>query len=256
MSIKRTATVGLLVVGGIVGFAGSASAVTKPTRPGSSTATTVAGTTDPNAAVTKSAPNLDTAKAACTATITERTAELDRLTARVSGAKNLTSAHAASLGALITTAKTGLAGLATTITGDSDGPTLKADCQKVFTDYRVFALVSPQVHLTITADNEAAVITRLTTVSTKLADAITKHSATAKDPAGATAAQADMVSQLTAATTALTGVVDQLLVITPAQWNANHAVMQPVTSAIRTAHQDVKKASADAKTVIADLKAK
>jgi len=44
--------------------------------------------------------------------------------------------------------------------------------------------------------------------------------------------------------------------ITPAQWNANHAVLQPLSTSIRTAHQDVKKASADAKTVIADLKAK
>jgi hypothetical protein len=225
-------------------FAGTASA-TDP-----STDTTVAP-------VTTKAPrtvDLVKVKARCDAAIDERQVKLDEMTKRVEGAKELTSAHRDALNSTNSTSKSGLADLKTKIDGDTDGATLKTDCESIYSGFRIFALRAPQMHLAITGDREGALITKGNTVETKLSAAIATAASKGKDVSDAQAKLTDLQAKLADATSQLNGVVDNLLTFTPAQWNANHDVLKASVASEKTVRDDVKAAFADAKAIVADLR--
>jgi hypothetical protein len=210
----------------------------------------VASATPPSPTV-----DLSAAKAKCDATVTQRTAEIDKLTAKASAAKNLSASHHSTIDAFLSTSRSGLVDLQAKIDADTDAATLKADCQNVFAGFRVFALRAPQVHLAIVGDRQIAVIARGNNVATKLDAAIQKAAANGKDVTDATAKLADMNAKLADAASLVNGVVDNELTFTPDQWNANHSLLSPTTTALRSAQQDVVTALADGRAIVADLKA-
>lgn len=199
--------------------------------------------------------DLSAAKAKCDAAVATRFTEIDKLTARAGAAKNLTADHHATITGLLSASRSGLGDLQAKIDADTDAATLKTDCQTILTGFRVFALRAPQVHLAIVGDREAAVIGKGNTVATRLDTAIQKAGANGKDVTDATAKLADMKAKLADATSLLGGVVDNELTLTPAQWNANHAVLSPTTTALRAVQTDLRAALADGKAIVADLKA-
>ena len=199
--------------------------------------------------------DLSGAKAKCDAAVAERLTEIDKLTGKANGAKNLGAGHRTTIVGLLSTSRSGLTDLRAKIDADVDGATLKTDCQNVATGFRVFALRAPQVHLAIVGDRQVAVLARGTNAVTKLDAAIQKASSNGKDVTDATAKLADMKAKLADATALLDGVVDSELALTPAQWNANHNVLSPTMTALHNAQADLLTALADGKAIIADLKA-
>ena len=199
--------------------------------------------------------DLTTAKAKCDASIAERVAELDKLSARVNGAKALTADHKTTVGGILSASKSGLTDLRTKIDADTDAATLKADCGQITAGFRVFALRAPQVHLALTGDRQAAGLAKSNTIVPKLEAAIQKASANGKDVTDATAKLADMKAKLADATSLLNGLVDTELAVTPEQWNANHGVLATAMTSLKTSQADLKTAVADAKAIVADLKA-
>jgi len=192
--------------------------------------------------------DLTAAKAKCDAAIAERIAELDKLSGRVGSAKALTADHKATVGGILGASKSGLTELQAKIDADTDAATLKADCGQVTTGFRIYALRAPQVHLALSGDRQATVLTKGNTIVPKLEAAIQKASTNGKDVTDANAKLAD-------ATSLLNGLVDTELAVTPEQWNANHAVLSGAMQSLKTAQADLKTALADAKAIIADLKA-
>jgi hypothetical protein len=132
--------------------------------------------------------------------------------------------------------------------------TAAADYKTIFTGYRVYAVAIPQAHLAAAADRlTSTTVPRLTTAQSKLAAALAGKDASKSTPA-LLADLADMSTQITAASSALSGVSANALAVTPADYNANHAVLSPIRSSVETAIADLKKAAADGKTVLAALK--
>jgi hypothetical protein len=230
MNTKHTITAISVGLVGLLAFAGTASA-TRPTG------------------------DLSAAKAKCDAAVAERTTEIDKLTNRANGAKNLTADHHATINNFLAASRSGLVDLQAKIDGDTDAATLKTDCQNVASVYRVFALRAPQVHLAIVGDREAAVLAKGNGLATKLEAAIQKAAGNGKDVADATAKLADLNAKLADATSLLSGVVDAELTLTPDQWNADHNVLSATTTALRSVQQDLLAALADGKAIVADLKA-
>jgi hypothetical protein len=145
---------------------------------------------------------------------------------------------------------TGLTQLDSTIQADTTIPAARADARKIFTDYRIFALVLPVTHMVVATDTiDNTVVPRLNDVVTKLQDLITKKNAT-----GQQATLDDMKAQIAAAQTATNGLSADLQTFTPAQWNANHTLLQPDRDKLRSARADLVEARQDAKSIVAALR--
>ncbi len=198
--------------------------------------------------------DLAAAKARCVEAITVRHREIATLNGLAGSAASLTDAHEATIHSFLSAADSGLTALQATIEADTDPAALRAHCESIATDYRIFALRSPQVHLAIGGDKAAAAITKSAGIVTRLENAIEAAAAAGEDVTAATAALADMKAKLADASAVLSGVVDTELGFTPADWNANHSVLAPTTAALRTVKGDLQAAVADARAIIADLK--
>src|SRR3954468_14462020 len=189
-------------------------------------------------------PGLDAVKQAAHTAVTNRVTALNRAITAVNQAPNLGTDQAA----LVTTMQhdiSGLGDLDTTIQADTTVGDAKADARKVFTDFRVFALVLPVTHMVVATDRiDNAVIPRLDDVVTKLQGLITEANATNQQ-----ATLDDMKTQIAAAQTATNGLSADLQAFTPAQYNADHSLLSGDRAKLRTARADLQKARQDAKSI-------
>lgn len=95
------------------------------------------------------------------AQLASRVSQLTRLGTDVTGAKSLTTAHAATLTASINTATSNINVLVTKVPTDTTQAQLNADRASMIRQNRVFAVLTPQVFQTIEADAIAAEVTSL-----------------------------------------------------------------------------------------------
>jgi hypothetical protein len=63
-----------------------------------------------------------------------------------------------------------------------------------------------------------------------------------------------MANQIAAAKAAVEGVAGKALAVTPADFNANHAVLAPIRASIVSARSAAKLARADARSILAAIK--
>jgi hypothetical protein len=162
----------------------------------------------------------------------------------------MTSAHAATLQSEISSTRAGLTELKTIIDNETSIPALRLDITKIATQFRVYLLVVPQVHLTNASDGVVATQAKFATINTNLAARIAAAKAAGKDT---TAAQADLDAMNAADAQAVglaTPIPGTLLTLTPADYNGG--IAGPIITAARA---DLVKAAADVKVAVADAKA-
>jgi hypothetical protein len=182
--------------------------------------------------------------------INRRFTTLDKLAAKVSSSKVLTSSHAAALTAKIGAARSGLTALKATIDSEAAIPALKADIVKIATDFRVYVLLAPQVHLTNAADGVAAAQTRFNDVSTRLTARIAAAKAAGKDTTVAQGHLDAMNAAVTRAVGLAQPIPGKVLPLTPADWNSGAA--GPVLNQART---DLVAARNQLRTAVAEAQA-
>jgi hypothetical protein len=193
--------------------------------------------------------SLDAIKTAAHTAITTRVARLNSAITIVNQRTDLGSDQAARV-TVMQDDITGLNQLDSTIQADTTVVAARTDARKIFTDYRIFALVLPVTHMVVAMDTiDNTVVPRLNDVVTKLQDLITKNNATNQQ-----ATLDDMKAQIAAAQTATTGLSADLQSFTPAQWNANHTLLQPDRDKLRSARADLVTARQDAKSIVAALR--
>lgn len=208
------------------------------------------------AAATAAGPkDFPTAQAKCLEGIDKRLSELSTLSGKVAAAEQLTDSHESALNSIISSATSGITGLRAEVVADTDAASLKEDCTAVAEQYRVFALRAPQVHYTIGADRGTAAVAKAEGAVTKLTDAIAAAEAAGKDVGNAHELLADIEARVASAEAQLSGVADTVLGYTPADWNANHDLLNPAKAALQAARADLKAAIDDAKAIVALLKA-
>lgn len=194
-------------------------------------------------------------KARCTAAIEVRLVALERVDTVLAGSRTTTTAHKDAQTASNTAAAADLDALAAAIAADTDTATLAAHCRSIVEDYRVFALRVPQTHLVIAGDAESSAVTKLGEVVPRLSDAIEKAAAAGKDMAAARAALADMQAKLAEAGRLAGGLADSVIGFVPADYNADHGVLDPARAAARAAAADLAAARDDARAIVAAVKA-
>jgi len=188
--------------------------------------------------------------------INRRYVTLDRLQGAVIVAPFLTSADRTALENEIGSTRTGLQGLKATIDADTTLDALKTDLPKIATDYRVYLLVVPQVHLTRGADAETAASDRLTSLAGRLQDLITFAQSQGRDVTAAKAALAAMDTDIGDAQGQLAGLSGKILALTPPDWNDGTAapILNGARASEKSAHDELVAARNEAKAVIAALK--
>ena len=216
---------------------------------------TAASATDSAPTTTVKVKDLTAERTRCVAAVDVRLATLAKLNASLTSAKNVPDAHRTVQSSNNANALSGLDALKIKIGADTQAATLAADCKSVFEDYRVFALRAPQTHLLIVGDTEAAAVTKLTALVPKLSDAIDKAGTAGKDVTAAKAALADLQSHLSDAATKASGIANSVIGYTPADYNANHSVLDSARANAKAVGADAKAARNDVKTIVTSLKA-
>ncbi|HEX7490385.1 MAG TPA: hypothetical protein VF337_01635 [Candidatus Limnocylindrales bacterium] len=181
--------------------------------------------------------------------INRRFATLTDLSSKITASKVITTSDKSTLQSEIGSTKAGLTSLKAGIDGDTDLTSLKADIQKIATEFRVYLLLAPQVHLVNGADAVLAAQTGFADINTRLAAAIAVAKTAGKDT---TAAQTDLdaMNASVAAAAGLAGPLPaQLLPLTPAQYNGGTAgsTLANARTALVQARNDLKSAEASAK---------
>ncbi len=193
-------------------------------------------------------------KSNCLAKLDERLAQVARLKSAVAGAAHLASSHASTLNSKLDGTSSGLTALRATIVADTDRATTVADCLKQATDYRVYSLLTPQVHLTRAADLEAFIATRVGGLTPRIQRAIDAAAAAGKDVTAAKAALADLQTKVADATSKAHGFADALLAITPASFNAGHGAVDNARSAATGLRADLAAIRGDVVKIRAALR--
>ena len=197
---------------------------------------------------------IDSVRARCQDAITKRLTALGEASGKLPQAKHLTPEHKSALDSIISETTARLKALQPKIAGDTDPATLKADCQSIFVDNRVFALVLPRTRLVVGADAGVATADRLDQVAVKLEQAIAKAEAAGHDVTQAKADLESMRGKIDAARSSVSGIPDSILGLTPANWNANHEVLTPARASLRSARDGLKEARNLARQIAGELR--
>lgn len=148
----------------------------------------------------------------------------------------------------------GMKSLQTKIAADTTRAEASADYKTIFTSYRVYVVALRQARYAAAASTlDSAVIPRLTDVHKRLTALLAGKDASKSTPA-LQASLADMDTQLTSASTSLSGLSDAVLAVTPAQYNSDHDVLAASKQKLTAARTALKQARQDAKTVVTALR--
>jgi chromosome segregation ATPase len=186
--------------------------------------------------------------------ISRRLSSLNTLTAKINAATKLTATSKAALGSEVTTEISGLTALKSKLDAETTLANAKVDAQQIYTDYRVYALIVPKVHLVKLADDIQAVDAKLTTLAGKLQSRIATAQQAGKDVAALQSQLADMNSKISAAQNAASQIESSVINLQPSDYNSNHQVLSGDMAQLKTAHIDNQAAFTDAKNIVSALK--
>lgn len=222
-------------------------------------ATIALGTLGLTASAATAAPAQDAlgvAKHTVETKIDARLAQLAQLQHQVDASKNLTDGDRSALGTILADEVTGLTALRSKVDRETTTAAVAADARSMIEDYRVYVVVTPQVHLTIATDvGEHAVEVANDVIAPKLDAAIAQARANGKDVTKAQADDDAFKAAVTAAAADLDGQSATLLAQVPHGYPANHQTFLDARAKIADARAKLAEARADAHDVVADLEA-
>lgn len=190
-----------------------------------------------------------------------RAQRLSRLSTLVqkATARGLSSSDAAALSAILAGERStidggGITGLQQAVPAETTCAQLAVSARQMVVDFRVFALVTPQVRLTVGHDVASAVVARGTAAEPRISARIAAAARHGKDVAGAENAFAGFEVRMSAAGQALSGVsTTQLLAQTPANYPGDKPMLQAGRATAKKVVTDLKAARRDLRTIRHDL---
>ena len=132
-------------------------------------------------------------------------------------------------------------------------PQLRTVARAMVFNFRVYVVMTPQVHLTIVADTESAIETTVAGLEPAIQAAIQNAQAHGKNVSGAEAAFADLQGKVSAAQSSTNGVAAQVLAKTPQGYPADWPVFLAARTNLTNARTDLHAAYADAQQIKKDL---
>jgi hypothetical protein len=187
------------------------------------------------------------------AAIATREAALPQMAADVSDSLGITAADKATLLGQIQADESGLNALNATIQADTTVAAARADVEDIVTDYYVFALEAPKVHLVIAGDAENSVESLLAGAMPEIQAAI--NASNSSEKAAAQAAFDDCTAKLAAAHEASSGVSAEVIDLQPSGYPGNKSTLEAAHTAVTTARSDLQDCRQDLTSIRKDLTA-
>jgi hypothetical protein len=188
-------------------------------------------------------------KAKAASDITDRVNDLNGAIAKVNGVTGLGPSQA-TLVSYLDADISPLQQLNQTIQADSTVHQAAHDFGTIFSDYRVYVLVLPASRIAATADHATtSAIPNLSADAVKAQAHVTPANEATLQPL-----INDLNSQISAATEATNGLASAVLAFTPAQWNADRALLDPSRSSSQATTDALGKGRADVKQIAQDLR--
>jgi hypothetical protein len=205
------------------------------------------------------AVNNDTAKlkqiiASGDAEINRRLQALTRLNTEITAAVHLNTSDKTTLQSEVNSSISSLAALKTKLDADTSLSVAKTDAASIATEYRVYALVVPKVHLIKLADDIQATDTKLSDTASKLQTRLAKEKASGKDTSALETKLTDMTAQIAAAQNIAGNVETKIVGLQPSDYNSDHKILSGYGSQLRTARSNDQSAYTEAKAIISTLK--
>jgi len=185
--------------------------------------------------------------------IDKRVTTLNGLVAIVNGATHLTADDRANLLTQITPELTALPVLKTKIDGDTDLATVKTDIQSIVTEFRVYRLLVPKVHLVRVADRLTDASNNLTVYADKLQAHIDKAKTDGKDVTNLTTTMTDMRVQIATAQSDAAGAVSSIINVTPDQYNVDTSITSSTRSTLNAGRLAAAAALKDGNSIRSDV---
>jgi hypothetical protein len=181
--------------------------------------------------------------------IARRLTTLNGLSSDISSSTKLSAADKASLTTELNNEISGLTSLKTTLDASTTVATARTSAQSIFSDYRVYALVVPKIHLIKAADNQQLVEAKLATLETTLGTKVnsTTNSSLQGD-------LASMISDTQSAQALSQSVESSVIGLVPSDYNSDHTLLQQYFTKLKTALADNQAAAQLGKTIISSLK--
>ena len=209
-----------------------------------------AATSSGNSGATFVPTTLAGIKAQAATDITDRVNDLHGAIAKVDAAKGLGSSQS-TLESYLGTDIAPLQQLNQTIQADSTVRQAAHDFETIFSDYRVYVLVLPASRIAADADHATTTaIPKLTADAAKAQSRVTPANQATLQPL-----IDDLNGQITTATNATNGLAVTVLAFTPAQWNANNALLASAKSSDQAAAGALQKGRSDGAQIRQDLRA-
>lgn len=212
-------------------------------------ATTKATTT------TKSATSLEVLQTRATGEIDRRLMALQEGLTKVSGMKKIADAEKQELTTAIQSEITKLTDLKTKISSATDVTTLKTDTATIVTQYRIFALFLPKIHLLAAADVLGTTIDELTILATKLETRITAAETAGMSVTALKTTHTAMLDKIADAKKQYESILTNVTPLTPDGYPGNRSTLTSARTLLSTARKNLMGAATDARSIMTSLKA-
>ena len=223
-------------------------------------AATIATLTSGNAVALSRSPSpsasgqlLATLKQRCDQEISRRLTTLNQdLSTITSADKSLTDSDRATLSAQVKSDINGLSTLQQTIAADTMLVKTRSDCHLIVSDYRVYELEQPKIHLVLAADRLTALDAKITALEPKLQALI--NAASGEKKTQAQAALNDIEASVSKSQAALSGVVAGIINLDPAQYPNFTGVLKSARDSVQAARSDLDGVRGDIQKIRDTLK--
>lgn len=186
--------------------------------------------------------------------INRRLISLNSIILKINALKKLTSDQKTSFLADIQNNITELTALKTKIDADTDVTTLQADVKSIISDYRIFALYVPKIHILAATEISIQTATNLNALITKLQSKIDTYEKAGKDTTTLQTEITDMRTKINIATAQAQSTANAVIQLNPAGYPENNSELQTAQQTLKTIKTDLQTARTDAQNIINDLK--
>lgn len=177
--------------------------------------------------------------------ITRRIKTLNKLDALINASIKISASDKTTLTTEVNNEISGLTADKTSLDAATTLTAAHTAAQAIFTEYRVYLLVVPQVKLIRAADRQQQIEASLTTlannITTELGSSITSTESSDLS---------SMKTDISNASSLSSSVETAVLALTPANFNNNHAVLVQYNKQLNTAASDIQQAISEAKTLV------
>jgi hypothetical protein len=188
------------------------------------------------------------------AEISRRLTQLGNLNGLITSATRITASDRTALSAQVSSETSGLTSLKTQLDGETTVAAAITDAKSIFSDYRVYALIMPKIHLIKVADDQQVNEANLTALATKLQSRLTAAQSKGKNVTTLQTTLADLNAKVKAAQAISSSIEASVIGLQPSDYNSNHAVLSGDAAQLKTAHSDNQAAYDDAKTIVQGIK--